>query len=100
MSRESPDQETYLQKSIVGHGVIHPEQPRRDVVGDEDVDRVMTVGQHDEDDAKKGDEPRKPVERTPLPWRVLLDDERCDGEDHCMATVDVVAAIDVLAVDR
>ena len=46
---------THLKNTIVGHGMIHPKDTSSDVVSDEDIHGVVSVGDHDENDAQKSD---------------------------------------------
>jgi hypothetical protein len=46
---------TNLQDGIAGHGVIHPENASGDVVGNEDIHSVVSVSDHNKDNAQTGD---------------------------------------------
>lgn len=46
---------TNLQDGIAGHGVIHPENASGDVVGNEDIHSVVSMSDHNKDNAQTGD---------------------------------------------
>lgn len=46
---------TNLKDGVVGHCVVHPKDPSGNIVGDQNIDSVMAMGDHDKDNAQKGD---------------------------------------------
>ena len=80
--------------------VERPEQPRRDVVRDHHVHRVVPVSQQHKRHAQQRRAPHGPVNRPQLLRRVLCHDQVTEHEHHRVPRIDVVAAVRVLAVYR
>ena len=59
-----------LEAGVGRHGVINPPESRGHKVGEEDVDAVVTSGQHEAADARKADDGTGPVEEDETSRRI------------------------------
>ena len=51
-----------------GHGVIDPPEPRGHKVGQDDINAVVTSGNHQATNASKADQEGDPVKQDIAPW--------------------------------